>query len=197
MRLTSTAVPIPATMPGDRSGSSREPLFKMEHLHNVTTGNGDTRMMHKVDDDDEETSEEEDDEDTNDSGDNADTVADDDDDDDISDDDDVDEDEYWNIMHQFSKENDNGDILDLFKGYLAMYNQSKGDVLYLKIMEDVTELEASGMDFKQALSVAIDKNKEAIKLKIMNCGEKSPNEEELGIWCKFAKKRDDWDSCCK
>ena len=151
--------------------------------------------------DDEETSEEEDDEDmdddddTNDSGDDADTIADGD-DDNISDDEDVNEDDFWIIMHQLS--NDDVDILDVFKGYLAMYNQSKGDVLYLKIMEDVAELEVSGMDFKEALAVAIVKNKEAIKLKISNCGDKSSSEEEeLGIWCKFAKKRDDWDSCCK
>ena len=86
--------------------------------------------------------------------------------------------EFWNIMQNLSEEN-HDDILDIFEGYLALYYQSKGDVLYLKIMGDVCELEGSGMDFRQALAVVINKNKEAIKFKITDCKDKSGSETNL------------------
>ena len=115
--------------------------------------------------------------------------------DDDGEDEDDDKDNFCAIMQLLSVHNDD-DILDIFKGYLAMYTHAKNG--YLKPMDDVDELETNGMTYKQALSDAIVKNKEAMMFKISTCdGKTSAGDEEIGIWCKFAKERDDWESCCR
>ena len=106
------------------------------------------------------------------------------------DDEDDEQDNFWTCMHLLLEQNDDDDddILDIFKGYLAMYTQAKNDVLYLKIIDDVNKLETNGMSYNQALINAIVKNKEAIMFKISTCeGKTSAGDEEIEIWCKFAK----------
>ena len=105
------------------------------------------------------------------------------------------EDDFWFSTYVSTKTEDD-DILYAFKGYLVVYTESRSDALYLKIMEDVYELESSSnMDFKQALAIAIVKNKEAIMFKISNSN--GDDEEEFVIWSIFAEKQDEWGSCCK
>ena len=105
------------------------------------------------------------------------------------------EEDFWNYVEQICKEDD-CDILEVFKCYLELYQQSRTDALYMKITEDANKLEDSGMDIEESLGAAIENNKEAIKLKISNCGEKTPA-DELWIWCKLAKEPGDWNSFCK
>ena len=105
-----------------------------------------------------------------------------------------DENNFWMFMYSLSDGYD--EFLDLLKSYLLIYTQSKGDILFQKIKDETGELEATGMNFKQALAESIGNNKEAIKFKISDCSD-IPSTEEIGIWCKFAKYQDDWNSCCK
>ena len=135
MRLTSTTVPIPPIIPHDRSGSTREPLFEMKHLHHVTTPNEHVRkklieIMSKVDDEDEEDDLEDSDDDEADGGQSEDSEMDD-----------------W-ILNEFLWEtfvikchNRRWSIFQCLSPYLHVYYYLPNDTTYQEIMEDVKKNE--------------------------------------------------------
>ena len=184
MRLTSTTVPIPAIIPHDRNGSSRDPLFEMKHLHHVTTPNEHGRkklieIMSKVDD-------EEDDSDDDDADDGQSDDA----DDGQSEDSEMDDaklDEFLWQKFVIKCHNRDWSIFQCLSPYLHVYYYLPNDTTYQEIMEDVKKNETM-MSFPAALGKAIKKHDNLIITSVENCRGCDHGDNELTIWCAMGKR---------
>ena len=80
--------------------------------------------------------------------------------------------------------------LDAFWGYITLYRQSKDDLLYLNIKDEVDKLVNDGeMSFKKAVAVVVETNKEVLTTKAACCEEKTAG-DDLGFWHLFTNDGD-------
>ena len=166
-------LPIPAVSPGDRSGSNRPPLFKMDHLRatktpaeRATLQENITRIVAKTDgnvtDAEDASHSNEKSIDEKDEDDAASDVSMDDGEPEC-----VDAEEYydeylWEIFAVKCLKED-WSILECMHQYLALYHELERDEPYEEIMEDVKKAQTNGKwCFTKALDWAIEKNKDLI-----------------------------------
>ena len=171
----SPRVIVPAVLPGDRSGSSRRPLFKRQDLSDGKTlaehaagRKSLKRMIEEADDDNAERevadSEEMDSDVSMDEGD-ADEML-------------------WDGL-VIACNNTGSNIFGVLQVYMDLYNKRETDDLYQEILEDVKKAEMT-MTLADALDHAIEKNKDSITESVVSC--RRDDDDGLNLWCTMAQR---------
>ena len=97
---------------------------------------------------------------------------------------------FWYVVYQTCEIKDAEHFFNACAGLMGLYARSKKDVLFQRIMDKTSELEADGMKFEEALAAAVLKHIQAITNKVEICERKSDvgEDEHFEIWCDFAQQ---------